>query len=336
MKERFNVIFKKFLQPENYRIALVDVGASGGIERPWSDYKDNIFLIGFEPEGEAIRKLLVDHIKTKSIVIPSAVGECSGKCEFYITKKKGHSSILKPNFPLMDRYPYWSSRSEIMRVEHIQIEPIDKLLAKWNIDDVDFIKLDTQGSELAILHGGTSMLRGAFGVEVEVEFVELYKDQPLFANVDIFMRQQGFELIDIRRHHELRGKWHDAFPNCNGQLICGDALYMKSYDEYIGQWIGQRDSGDLKSRVIKAVCICIIYGMLDIAVEFVDRTPSSIIPEIDKLFLKAIIINDHKLGSKCILKKWSRKLLKKAADVLRHRYSSEITRKDVWLGSIRR
>lgn len=337
MKERLGAIYERFLQPESRRLTLVDIGASGGMERPWNDYKDYVLWIAFEPDDDAYRQLVSDRTRTDSVVINSAVGERSERCQFYITRKQGHSSVFRPNFDILNRYGEWPSRSEVVKVVEIQVEPLDDLLAQWGVDDVDFIKLDTQGSELAILRGGTSTLQGAFGVEVEVEFVELYSGQPLFADVDIFMRQQGFELIDLRRHHELRRKWREAFLSCSGQLVCGDALYLKSYDEYVGQWVRHWDDEALRLRVIKAVCVCLVYGLLDLAAEFIDRAPSEIVAEDDKTFLMSVISRQERGWKRQNpLKTRVGRLLKGVVDKLHHRYLSEVVRKDGYLGSVRR
>jgi hypothetical protein len=57
---------------------------------------------------------------------------------------------------------------------------------------VDFLKLDVQGYELAVLKGAEATLRDVLVVHTEVEFVEMYKGQPLFADVDQFLRRAGF------------------------------------------------------------------------------------------------------------------------------------------------
>ena len=43
--------------------------------------------------------------------------------------------------------------------------------------------------------------RAIFGVEVEVEFIEMYQDQPLFNEVDSFMRERGFYLFDLKLYY---------------------------------------------------------------------------------------------------------------------------------------
>jgi len=64
--------------------------------------------------------------------------------------------------------------------------------------DLDFIKLDTQGSELDILKGSDKILRSPLiGLEIEMEFISLYKDQPLFGDVVNFLGSKNFQFIDF-------------------------------------------------------------------------------------------------------------------------------------------
>jgi hypothetical protein len=87
------------------------------------------------------------------------------------------------------------------------------------------IKLDTQGTELDILHGAGRLLSQVLAIEIEVEFVHIYKGQPLFTDVDLFMRNQGFSLRALRRTYWRIGKNHPAASG--GQLFHGDALYIR-------------------------------------------------------------------------------------------------------------
>ena len=119
--------------------------------------------------------------------------------------------------------------------------------------------------------------------------------------------------------------------------MCGDALYLKSYDEYVGQWIWQLDDVALiRLRVVKAVFVCLVYVLLDLVAEFVDPASSEIVGDDDKTFLMSVIIG-HRRGWKqeSSLQARVRGLLKSVVDKLYHRYSSWVMRKDVYLGSAR-
>tara|TARA_A100001011_G_C13863025_1_gene655775 strand:- start:87 stop:629 length:543 start_codon:yes stop_codon:yes gene_type:complete len=89
---------------------------------------------------------------------------------------------------------------------------------------IDFIKIDVQGAESKILKGAENSLKLAFGVELEVEFAELYSNQQLFGDVCTQLNSKGFEFIDFVN----LTRWERGSHNGNGQCVFGDALFLKS------------------------------------------------------------------------------------------------------------
>ena len=90
--------------------------------------------------------------------------------------------------------------------EYYKTEAITKKKILQTLDDVvderkwplpDFIKLDTQGYEIEILKGGSKELHLAEAVLMEVSFLEIYKDAPLFIDVINQMSYWGFQVYDI-------------------------------------------------------------------------------------------------------------------------------------------
>jgi hypothetical protein len=141
--------------------------------------------------------------------------------------------------------------------------------------DVDFIKLDTQGSEMAILEGAAAVLKNSvFGLEVEVAFTMIYKDEPLFADVDLFIRQYGFDLIDLRATSWKRSIGA-AVGNSKGQLISADALYFRR-PLMLQKTLEESDPILAKSKLVRALSICQIYGFLDYGLELLDIVGSKV------------------------------------------------------------
>jgi hypothetical protein len=78
------------------------------------------------------------------------------------------------------------------------------------------------------------VLRAALVVQCEVEFVPLYEGEPLFAEVDLAMRELGylfhrFTHLSTGTFAPLRRK-----PNSppNGQVLWTDAVYVKSFLDF--------------------------------------------------------------------------------------------------------
>ena len=76
-------------------------------------------------------------------------------------------------------------------------------------------------------------------IETEVEFISMYKGQPLFKDVDTYLKNHNFELFDLRtsRIFHTNGIKRDYYVSKYGgsinksfwtaKLYAGDALYIK-------------------------------------------------------------------------------------------------------------
>jgi Methyltransferase FkbM domain len=106
----------------------------------------------------------------------------------------------------------------------------------------DALKLDVQGSELDVLTGATAQLERVVALELEVELNPIYAGQPLFGDVDRFLRDRGLTLSRLghlvhygRTGAETAVSLHDdqAFDSRlvevasqGGQLFWAHAYYL--------------------------------------------------------------------------------------------------------------
>ena len=56
----------------------------------------------------------------------------------------------------------------------------------------DYFKSDTQDSDLYAILYGSKYFDSALALEIEVEFLQQYEDQPLFSEVELILRRKGF------------------------------------------------------------------------------------------------------------------------------------------------
>ncbi len=230
---------------------LVDIGVRGGIDPRWRRFADVLHVLAIDADENA------EPFETAGIpryeFVCAAVGPRAGAVDLYVTRQEGCSSTLRPNHALLAQFPD-ASRFDVVRTAKVMARPLDQLLREHGVDRVDFVKLDTQGSELSILKESTSALASAVGVEVEVEFLPLYEGQPLFGEVDGFLRAQGFDLFDLNR-----GYWQrSARPAVGrGQLVFADALYFRSAESLV------KASSRAGQSLANAVLAAAAYGYLD-------------------------------------------------------------------------
>src|SRR5258707_15700586 len=94
---------------------------------------------------------------------------------------------------MVERYP--ENLGRVMRpigTRPVEVTSLERWAATDGLTGFEFLKLDTQGADLDILRGAGPLLDGCLGVEVEVMFAPLYDGQPLFADVDSYLRSRGF------------------------------------------------------------------------------------------------------------------------------------------------
>jgi FkbM family methyltransferase len=238
-----------------------DVGARAGLQSPWSDYKEFLQLISFEPDEEEFQNLVNAKGKNET-VLPYALFRFPERRRLYLTKSRGCSSLYKPNEDFLQDFP----DPERFSVEENVVVPctsLDTLYRRGDIKNIDFIKIDVQGSELDVLVGGVDyMPNDILGLEVEVEFGQLYNGQPLFSDVDPFVRENfGMQLQDLRRYNWKYSE--SAYLKCGkGQLVFGEALYFIT-PETLLRICDRLTPGQALEKISKACFLSLVYGYVD-------------------------------------------------------------------------
>lgn len=152
---------------------------------------------------------------------------------FHITRYPGCSSLMKPDPSVIDLFMTISCAQPednfyVQRVEKCETVRLDDVGS--NIT-VDYLKIDVQGYELEIMKHGITKISNAVVIECEVEFLALYEKQPLFGDIQCFLREQGFvlhKLIDVG------GRPFRPFSPPNqflpvSQLLWADAIFVRDF-----------------------------------------------------------------------------------------------------------
>ncbi len=260
-------LFDKYIK--NNPFFLIDGGALDGLKRPWDDLAGYLSLIGFEPQmSDKNSDACLRTVSSGDNILFDPIALSDKVCEsvpFYITNHNDNSSLLKPNTNVLKKFAM-GKKFEIISQVFLNTDTIDNQLTKKKISFVDFIKIDTQGSELSILNGSENIInKSVFGVEVEINFIERYSGQNYFSDIDIFLRNLGFELYDLERRFAKRTSGV-FFGGDKGQITHGTALYIRNF-EYSKKIISSFSNEDRKSYFFHYLIIFLIYGYFDVATE---------------------------------------------------------------------
>ena len=265
----------------------MDVGAAGGVPPPWERAKARLRVVGFEPDPRSIDRLRKNPEGVDSIYLNTGLYKEKGAIDLYLTRDNRKSSIIPPNDEFLKKFVSLE-RTEIVETKKITVDTLDNQLRENGVKEIDFIKIDAQGSELFILQGAKETLQKlVFGLEVEVSFAKRYKNQPLFGEVDNYLRNFGYELIDIKPYYLKRLRGHNC-GGWKGQAIIGKTLYFKSTEKFTELLSGYRDPEEHKSKILKAMTIALLYGYVDIALEIFEETKTALTEAEKKLINSAI------------------------------------------------
>ena len=237
------------------RIGLVDVGASGGVEPRWAVVQELLRSYLFEPDARSY----ADISNTEgNRVFPFALGDKIEQGTFNLCRKPQVSSKLLPNVSFVERFPD-SQRWDVVGNEDCTFSTLDHIASENDLD-IDFIKLDVQGGEDAVLAGAEKLLQGpVIGLEVEVEFLPLYVNQPLFGDLTNILSAKGYEFFDFIR----LCRWERQQFSEYGQTVFGDALYLKTPEAFASELSGL--ASELAQRKARRyIAVCALYDRMDL------------------------------------------------------------------------
>ena len=185
---------------------IFDVGANRGqsIER-FKKIFDKPIIHAFEPIKFEFEKLKDKYKNDENVILNNfAVGDKEEKKEFYITAKTGTSSFnkLTPNTNwLKTRSKQFNTSLENYTKEVVEVNVItlNKYCEDNQINEIDILKIDTQGYEDKVLMGCKKILEknSITAVETEITFDNVYEKHLSFSDLEKFLLPHNFRFCGI-------------------------------------------------------------------------------------------------------------------------------------------
>ena len=253
---------------EKVGVIGLDIGARDGISADLKCIGNAVDFWGFEPDLEECDRLnsLPKPDGVKSVrYIPFAADEREHEFDLNLYRQRGCSSKYEADSALgalFSRDDYYILDDKIS----VKARPLDDMLDEYNIQSPAFLKIDVQGMEVDVFRGATGALKDSLvGIRTEVSFFPIYTGQPLFAEVDQFLRPFGFVPMRWLEFHEWRRSTkikHPALsegeiPYSQGQMMHGDVLYLLHPES-----LPDDTDSDIR-RLIRLGIISVCYGHFD-------------------------------------------------------------------------
>lgn len=223
------------------KLAIVDVGCRWGFEAHIHDAEILFDYWGFDPDQEECARLASTAPENYAF-IPACLGSEYQDSVVFNTKEPACSSLYKPVEFYSQNYKFMND-TECTSVSQTKVIRLDDWCRENSVDHIDYIKIDTQGSELEVLRGCGALLNSVAALDVEVQFNPMYENVPSFWQIDYTLRQAGlvlyhFETLchyDTPASRQTSNNMRVAFdsieksiPMGSGQLFWGDAFYVRN------------------------------------------------------------------------------------------------------------
>jgi len=279
-----NRMAKSFLGSRKLGTALasltlkcLDIGAREGITRDLRPLAPAVAAFGFEPDPEECARLnrlaAANPAPWRSLkFLPVALGGGHGARTLNLYRMRGGSSLFEANLALLEQFDR-AGNFQLEGTVPLQTMPLDAAAEQFEFADARFLKLDIQGAELEVLQSAPRLLAEAvIALRVEVEFLPIYKGQPLQHEVDTFLRARGFVPMGIvePRHWRRTVRRRFSFaggsrPFSRGQLAHADFIYFRD-----PQTINEETPGGMQ-RLLAAGFLALNYQCVDHAAAILTR-----------------------------------------------------------------
>lgn len=214
-------------------INVVDVGASPiDGEPPYQRLVDRgkALVIGFEPnpeQYESLRHRQSPYLK----FLPYAIGD-GHEAVLSICFAPGMTSLLEPDMEILNHFHGFGEWGKVVQRHRVLTRKLDEVK---EVEAIDYLKLDVQGSELAVIDGASQHLKNTLVIHTEVQFIPFYTNQPLFAELDQALRNAGFYLhrftplvSRVFKPLMING---DIFAGLS-QVLWSEAVYVKAFTRF--------------------------------------------------------------------------------------------------------
>jgi FkbM family methyltransferase len=264
-----NLIKQRFLK---HTFNLIDVGASFGHHERFNCLGESLFIIGFELDKGYLDQL--ESIQGKRVIYPHALAKNTGRRSFYHAAEPHSSGLYPCRDDFFGRYPC-RVVNRVTQISEIEVISLSDIQTLYDLPPIDFIKLDVEGAELEILEGANSeLIENVLAMEIEVTFNESHHGRCLFADIDYFMKNKGFNFLKFVQIYGFR---KNSLPliTCHPYTISMDAAPMTADVLYVRDPLQTKNmqyfTGD---NIIKLAIIHDLYNTPDHAIELLDEAIS--------------------------------------------------------------
>ena len=229
---------------ENKKLIGLDIGAQGGFN------SDNFFLKKY---NQFFEKILVDPLSNSlkkekdEHIIEKGVWSSEGSRKLYVLgNRPGSSSMFEPDKNSLKIYGFKDKDFhlfDVTKIETVECDTLSACLKNIKINNLDYLKVDTQGAELEVLKGIGSYR--PLLIKSEVQLFPMYKNIPSWTEIVDLLSKLGYMISD----------WREIGYHVTRTPVEMDMIFIPNFSSALGKKI-------IKGREKEFITLMLISGQI--------------------------------------------------------------------------
>lgn len=179
---------------------LVDVGAAQGIYPKWRAIAKYSVCVAFEADERELDSVTSEAAGFRRLTTFNRIAaERSSPAEpFHLTASPFCSSRLAPRLDSLSRYAF-APLFQVERTVELPALDLPSALAQLGVERVDWLKIDSQGTDLRLFRSlGDELAAKLLVVEFEPGIIDAYEGEDTLAEILADMGARGFWVSDLK------------------------------------------------------------------------------------------------------------------------------------------
>lgn len=259
-----NIILPKSFFKKKEKINFFDVGASF-LDQNINFLKYEFFnLILFEPDNKVYASYCTDSNNLK--VYNLGLWSKNKKKKIYFVKNQIASSVYKPNIKILERYNFDINDYNIIGSKDFLLKKLDQFY-QFN-QNIDFIKVDTEGADYDVLIGAKKSLKSTLGLQVEVQNIERYINSKKIDSILKITKENNLEIFINNKEMWPRSNIFNI--ETNFQNVWSDIVFFKDI-EYMLNCLKKKKYDSRLFCIKKLIFLMLQYKLHDSAINYINN-----------------------------------------------------------------
>ena len=195
----------RFLKDREITLILADIGASG---EPWEGFESLMpvsDVLRFDPDLRAIQSVSTHDGRRCVTINKAVVDDPRTSVDFFLTKSPFCSSTLAPDFERIRDYSY-EDLFTVVGVSSLPAVTLEDAARLAGFPRIDWLKIDTQGTEFRILKSlPPALLNLLLVCDVEASLYAHYIGSDTLPEIHNLLRHEEFWVARMIPHWRTRG-----------------------------------------------------------------------------------------------------------------------------------